>query len=221
MGSPLDQASLTADTQCLLLKLPPELRNIIYGMAFATHEFDREYDPIALEDARPPLPGLLLSCKQVHQEAAQMYRQMLKDFWSRRMFVLDFTKPPYKGPGLPHLPHPTNVALDHLRILYAIVPRGDTLVDMPLTRSLSHRWTLSMPASDSEEEENSEDTDRRLELARDSVRAILQWLCRCEAKQALKLSGVDVELLIPLANRERFLHSLTMCRRLCQHQTHP
>ncbi|KAK3617668.1 hypothetical protein LTR56_025135 [Elasticomyces elasticus] len=52
-----------------LLELPPELRNNIYELAFATTA-----GPVNLFDASPPNKALLVVCTQIRNEAASLFK---------------------------------------------------------------------------------------------------------------------------------------------------
>ena len=61
-----------------LLKLPAELRNHIYELAFTTDHYDEEgeEEEEVMDVFAAPAPGkaLLLVCHQIHNEANLMYK---------------------------------------------------------------------------------------------------------------------------------------------------
>ena len=59
------------------LALPAEIRNEIYGLAFT----DNAVEPINLCHAYPPSKALLLTCHQINNEAAGIYRDANKSYW--------------------------------------------------------------------------------------------------------------------------------------------
>lgn len=75
--------TLSPGTPCYLLKLPAELRNRIYDLAFT----DRG-QTIELFSAAPPSRALLRTCRQIYEEAASIYTAALLDpgFWSGKHF---------------------------------------------------------------------------------------------------------------------------------------
>ncbi|KAK4895327.1 hypothetical protein LTR27_006670 [Elasticomyces elasticus] len=71
-----------------LFTLPAELRNEIYELAF-TMELDKQ---IELFSAVPPSNSLILTCRQVCDEAAGIYRQAYRAFWTMGHFMLTVSK---------------------------------------------------------------------------------------------------------------------------------
>ncbi|KAK4619600.1 hypothetical protein CLAFUW4_11571 [Fulvia fulva] len=71
--------------QHTLQTIPAELRNNIYELAFTS---DQE-GPIEFCKAAPPSNALLLACKQIHNEAVQIYRAAYHRYWSTSEFVID------------------------------------------------------------------------------------------------------------------------------------
>ncbi|KAK5121280.1 hypothetical protein LTR85_005446 [Meristemomyces frigidus] len=85
---PTRQAAGSAPTgECLLLKLPPELRNLIYELAFTTAADAGE--PINIINGRHPSPSLVLTCSQMYSEALGIYKQLWTRYWATSKFVLD------------------------------------------------------------------------------------------------------------------------------------
>lgn len=64
---------MTTQDQSLLMRLPPELRNRIYHQAFKGHETVLECAAGTLRLRMPQAPGILLTCRQVHQEAVGIF----------------------------------------------------------------------------------------------------------------------------------------------------
>lgn len=65
-----------------LLSVPPEIRNRIYGFVF-------QCDPrqkVDLREANPPAKDLLLTCRQVYQEARLMQREAYRKYWTGTNF---------------------------------------------------------------------------------------------------------------------------------------
>lgn len=71
--------------KCYLTTIPPELRNRIYDMVFAIEE-DAEQD---LEKATPPSISLLVTCRQIHHEAGQLYNEACRRFWAETNFTIN------------------------------------------------------------------------------------------------------------------------------------
>ena len=78
------QATQTTDS-CRLLNLPPELRNDIYELAF-TFSCESHVDV-----PQPMLPSkaLLLTCRQIYREAADLYKASFRHFWTTSKFVVE------------------------------------------------------------------------------------------------------------------------------------
>lgn len=58
-------------------KLPAEIRNNIYSLVLSP---DKRTDLVELKEATPPSKNLMLTCKQIHAEAAGMYRAAYRAF---------------------------------------------------------------------------------------------------------------------------------------------
>ncbi|KAK3629269.1 hypothetical protein LTR56_018156 [Elasticomyces elasticus] len=71
-------------SECKLFALPPELRNAIYELAFTVHM----EEPIELLSAIPPSNSFILTCRQIRDEAAGIYREACRSFWTTGHFVL-------------------------------------------------------------------------------------------------------------------------------------
>lgn len=67
-----------------LLGIGPKLRLAIYAHAFAAPP-----GPIDLTQAVAPSKALLLTCHQIRDEAAQLYRTAYRDFWEKSTFKVD------------------------------------------------------------------------------------------------------------------------------------
>ncbi|GIZ42826.1 hypothetical protein CKM354_000608000 [Cercospora kikuchii] len=73
--------------ECLFLnKLPAEMRNEIYELAFTSNE-DR--DEVELCEAQPPSPALLFTCQQIRTEAAQLYEEGSYKYWTATHFSIE------------------------------------------------------------------------------------------------------------------------------------
>ncbi|KAK5121165.1 hypothetical protein LTR85_005649 [Meristemomyces frigidus] len=80
-------ASTPSSTRsCRFLKLPPELRNRIYELAFTTEA--EEGTNINLLDAAGPTKALLLTCRQIHSEAVGFHKQAYRRYWTTSKFTL-------------------------------------------------------------------------------------------------------------------------------------
>lgn len=78
--------SAEADSCPFLEKMPAELRNEIYELAFS-----RDEDPsqeVQLFDASPPRKGLLLSCHQIYNESKDYYIQAYQKYWRTSKFTV-------------------------------------------------------------------------------------------------------------------------------------
>jgi len=64
--TPASDSTMLAQDELPLLRLPPELRNCIYRTLFNDAE-------ISLIDTRIKAPGILLTCKQTHQESIGLF----------------------------------------------------------------------------------------------------------------------------------------------------
>ncbi|KAK5719257.1 hypothetical protein LTR15_007780 [Elasticomyces elasticus] len=78
-------AKTSNQSQCGLFTLPAELRNGIYELAFSSEDSDK---PIELLSAVPPSNNLVLTCHQVCDEAAGIYREAYRAFWTMSHFKL-------------------------------------------------------------------------------------------------------------------------------------
>ncbi|KAK4628634.1 uncharacterized protein CLAFUR5_04634 [Fulvia fulva] len=75
---------LRGATRCRLLQLPAELRNTIYELAFTPdHHEDEDVD---LFEAKPPTNALLTACSQTYNEAAQIYKEAYRKYWTTTPF---------------------------------------------------------------------------------------------------------------------------------------
>ena len=74
-----------ANQQCFLLdRLPAELRNTIYETAFCTPT-EKTVD---LLRARSPSPNILLTCRQIYDEARLVHKDACRRFWSETVFEI-------------------------------------------------------------------------------------------------------------------------------------
>jgi hypothetical protein len=79
-------AQANPQTASPFCSLPPELRNIIYAYAFAPNvETPANEDPLLIElnelATIAPSNALLLTCRQIEQEAKGLYRNAYQTFW--------------------------------------------------------------------------------------------------------------------------------------------
>ena len=76
-------------TECLLFRLPKELRDNIYELVFAT-EHKTATIQFATARSLAPSVNLLLTNRTINQEAEKGYRASYIAFWSENIFVLLF-----------------------------------------------------------------------------------------------------------------------------------
>lgn len=76
-------AVIDPQPSCLLFKLPPELRNYIYELIFATP------DTIDFVDACSPPKDLVLTCRRLHTEMTGLYKEAYRAYWSETTFEID------------------------------------------------------------------------------------------------------------------------------------
>lgn len=75
----------STDTTCHFLKLPAELRNRIYGLAFTTAADTEEHVYFTSE---PPSKAIISTCKQVYSEANKLYQHTYRRFWRESSFEI-------------------------------------------------------------------------------------------------------------------------------------
>ncbi|KAK4496210.1 hypothetical protein PRZ48_012190 [Zasmidium cellare] len=76
---------------CLFLdKLPAEIRNEIYALAF-TPDFKDESETVDLYHTDPPSPALITTCKTISNEAKRFYKHAYRKYWRESNFQLDTT----------------------------------------------------------------------------------------------------------------------------------
>lgn len=80
--SPLE-TSCADQSACPLFRLPTELRNRIYNLAFATPP------SVDFADATPPSKALVQTCRRIHSETSKMHKAAFKDFWAETEFTID------------------------------------------------------------------------------------------------------------------------------------
>ncbi|KAI5366646.1 hypothetical protein Slin14017_G042860 [Septoria linicola] len=75
-------------TDCLILdRLAAELRNSIYKLAFTP---DRDIEEVDFFAAAPPSSALLLTCRQIKNEARGIHRAAYRSYWrSAKFFILE------------------------------------------------------------------------------------------------------------------------------------
>lgn len=81
------------DTQpeCPLFKLPPEIRNQIWELAFASPS------TINFVDACPPSKDLALTCRRIYEETGEMYIDAFRSYWSGTLFTIDIIDGNWEG----------------------------------------------------------------------------------------------------------------------------
>jgi len=77
---------------CHFLKLPPELRNLIYGLAFTT-KVDKQGATTSLLSPTPPDAAMLQTCRQIYNEANQLHVEANTEYWSLTSFAADIQEP--------------------------------------------------------------------------------------------------------------------------------
>ncbi|KXT13345.1 hypothetical protein AC579_6044 [Pseudocercospora musae] len=74
----------------LLEKIPAELRNRIYQLVFAPYEEEvNKAGEINLCKAKFPPKNLIFTCRQIHSEAAKMYKAEYQRYWRSTKFGID------------------------------------------------------------------------------------------------------------------------------------
>lgn len=63
-----------------LQKIPAELRNAVYDLVFNTTPHQHSHTKVDLLRAQPPEHTLLLVCRQIHDEARQIYDLASRNF---------------------------------------------------------------------------------------------------------------------------------------------
>ena len=83
----------SSNAPCFLVdKIPPEVRNIIYELAFTT-DADTQAE-IDLFCAAGPSRSLLLTCRRVHDEAAALHKHLHRRYWTTTSFTATVTLNP-------------------------------------------------------------------------------------------------------------------------------
>lgn len=114
--------------QSPLFRLPPELRNRVYEMAF---EDEAESIDVTQVCARKPSSALIRSCRRMHAESNGIFKAAFQDFWQKD-FVIDLCKgsaaivPLYKHDIL----HPSRVDIFIIRPNW-----GDATADLRFYRT--------------------------------------------------------------------------------------
>ncbi|KAI7158443.1 hypothetical protein KC343_g15005 [Hortaea werneckii] len=71
---------------CGLLELPPELRNNIYELCFEPVD---DGGHTSFTATTPPELAILQTCRQIHDEANQIYRVAEREYWSNTHFWVE------------------------------------------------------------------------------------------------------------------------------------
>lgn len=80
-------AAESSTTKFLLFALPAELRDCIYDLVFST----TKATDLDLRLACPPSKALLMTCRQIYNEARLMHGAAYRAFWTNTAFVFNFT----------------------------------------------------------------------------------------------------------------------------------
>ncbi|KAK5744167.1 hypothetical protein LTR17_002197 [Elasticomyces elasticus] len=141
----------TADQQCPLLSIAPEIRNNIYELAFTSNAPEADFFKPA-----PPTKALLLSCKQIWQEAKGLHKSAYRAYYNSTTFVIEqgaITEPAYEMPctdeDLSHMRHvellTTGRGLMHISKGWQPQP-GDFHKKLRLQRStINGQWYERLP----------------------------------------------------------------------------
>ena len=77
--------TMVRDTpKCYLTSVAAEVRNAIYAEVFKVPEGNGQ---VLLVEAKPPEKTLLLTCRQVYEEARGMYRKLYREYWAEVSFA--------------------------------------------------------------------------------------------------------------------------------------
>ncbi|KAF7194884.1 hypothetical protein HII31_00879 [Pseudocercospora fuligena] len=69
-------------------KIPAELRNRIYELAFAPGDEENDAGEVSLCKAKSPAKDLIMTCRQVHSEAGKMYKAEYQGYWRNTRFFV-------------------------------------------------------------------------------------------------------------------------------------
>jgi hypothetical protein len=84
------QAKDTSTETCRFLGLAAELRNKIYEYAFTTPaDADEEEIDLLESPDHVPSKSLLLACRKIHEEAAGIYKDSFRRYWTEGNFVVE------------------------------------------------------------------------------------------------------------------------------------
>lgn len=86
----IGSSSREATLPCPLLdELPPELRNTIYQLVFtSSNSTDTEDSTIDLTKPSAPSKALSMTCRRVYNEAAKVYKNAYRAYWTSNKFRL-------------------------------------------------------------------------------------------------------------------------------------
>lgn len=88
--APSTTAASTTAAPFLLDRTPPEIRNRIYELVIEPEVLDT----VDILQAKPPSKALLLTCRQVYNEARLIHQDAHRKFWSCTRFTLTLDYPP-------------------------------------------------------------------------------------------------------------------------------
>lgn len=121
-------------------KLPPELRNEVYKLAFAS---DDDSKGIRLIDAAPPSKALIVTCRQTHAESAKLYKAMYRDYWRTNKFLIEESVSyGYQSRLTDHVPVNRAMDVDHIEHLTVIL-------DMTSLNPLAPKRIMTITLEDS------------------------------------------------------------------------
>lgn len=129
---------------CHLLSLSPELRNSIYEFAFTTNRPDVS-GCVELADALGPAKDLLLTCRQIYDEAAGLQKRAHCRYWTETHFVQNHFYSHSRMRRLRALDERNVNMIQHLRCIYRIRNHPDRKTHVVTTDYLGqHVWLLRM-----------------------------------------------------------------------------
>ncbi|KXS97041.1 hypothetical protein AC578_2861 [Pseudocercospora eumusae] len=115
----------------LLDKISAELRNEIWELAF-TPDHDQN-EEVELFKAKPPRKSLLMTCRQIHNEAKGFYLNAYRAYWPATNFTISFPRTRFSDIAHAHFRGEDVDRIRHFQIFRG----GDS-------RALSYIWNQGM-----------------------------------------------------------------------------